>query len=55
MDADIIASDESRPAWERAFYAFLVEKERRSGSRRTVDAYFAHPAALLRDAGKDAR
>src|SRR3972149_9802256 len=26
-------------AWEEAFYAFLAEKERRSGSRRTVDAY----------------
>jgi site-specific recombinase XerD len=25
--------------WERAFYAFLVEKERRSGSRRTVEGY----------------
>ncbi|MCH7981141.1 MAG: thioredoxin fold domain-containing protein, partial [Proteobacteria bacterium] len=29
----------SLPAWERAFYAFLAEKERRSGSKRTVDAY----------------
>ena len=25
--------------WERALYAFLVEKERRSGSRRTVEGY----------------
>ncbi len=25
--------------WERAMYAFLVEKERRSGSRRTVEGY----------------
>ena len=39
MNGDIIAFDESRPAWERAFYAFLAEKERRSGSKRTVDAY----------------
>jgi site-specific recombinase XerD len=31
--------DESIPAWEKAIYAFLAEKERRSGSRRTVDAY----------------
>src|SRR5437867_9710788 len=32
---------EARPltAWEQASYAFLAEKERRSGSRRTVDAY----------------
>jgi hypothetical protein len=36
MNADIVAFDESTPAWERAFYAFLAEKERRSGSRRTV-------------------
>ena len=39
MNEDIIAFDESTPAWERAFYAFLPEKERRSGSKRTVDAY----------------
>src|SRR3990172_7183834 len=37
-------SDKLTPAkplskWEEAFYAFLAEKERRSGSRRTVDAY----------------
>lgn len=25
--------------WERALYAFLAEKEQRSGSRRTVDSY----------------
>jgi hypothetical protein len=25
--------------WERALYAFLVEKERRSGSTRTVEGY----------------
>jgi site-specific recombinase XerD len=25
--------------WERALYAFLVEKERRSGSQRTVQGY----------------
>src|SRR5437870_9360155 len=32
---------EARPlsAWEEASYAFLAEKDRRSGSRRTVDAY----------------
>ncbi len=35
----LIHFDESLPAWERAFYAFLAEKERRSGSKRTVDAY----------------
>ena len=26
-------------AWQRALYAFLAEKERRSGSRRTVESY----------------
>lgn len=31
--------DESASSWERALYAFLAEKERRSGSRRTVDGY----------------
>lgn len=39
MEAELVLFDESAPAWERAFYAFLAEKERRSGSRRTVDAY----------------
>jgi site-specific recombinase XerC len=34
-----IQFDESIPAWEKAIYAFLAEKERRSGSMRTVDAY----------------
>ena len=26
-------------AWQQAMYAFLAEKERRSGSRRTVQSY----------------
>ncbi len=39
MTQTLVPWDESLPAWERAFYAFLAEKERRSGSRRTVDAY----------------
>ncbi len=39
MEAELVPFDESLPAWEQAFYAFLAEKERRSGSRRTVDAY----------------
>jgi site-specific recombinase XerD len=30
---------ESTAGWERAFYAFLAEKERLSGSRRTVETY----------------
>jgi len=39
MKALPIQYDESIPAWEKAIYAFLAEKERRSGSMRTVDAY----------------
>lgn len=39
MEAELLLFDESIPKWEQAFYAFLAEKERRSGSRRTVDAY----------------
>jgi len=39
MVATLVPFDESLPAWERALYAFLAEKERRSGSRRTVDGY----------------
>ena len=30
--------DDSATSWERATYAFLAEKERRSGSRRTVES-----------------
>ncbi len=38
-DAKIVPLDGSVDAWQQAIYAFLAEKERRSGSRRTVDAY----------------
>ena len=38
-EAELVLFDDTAPAWERAFYAFLAEKERRSGSKRTVDAY----------------
>jgi site-specific recombinase XerD len=31
--------DESASGWDRTLYAFLAEKHRRSGSKRTVDAY----------------
>ena len=37
--------DDSATSWERAAYAFLAEKERRSGSRRTVESY----SRMLRD------
>ncbi len=39
MGQTLVPFDENLPAWEQAFYAFLAEKERRSGSMRTVDAY----------------
>ena len=32
-------TDESISSWDRALYAFLAEKERRSGSKRTVQSY----------------
>ena len=35
----VVFYDDSARGWERALYAFLAEKERRSGSRRTVEAY----------------
>lgn len=31
--------DDSASGWERALYAFLAEKEKRSGSKRTVQSY----------------
>jgi len=31
--------DDSAEGWERSLYAFLAEKERRSGSLRTVQSY----------------
>jgi hypothetical protein len=39
VTATLVPFDESLPAWERALYVSLAEKERRSGSRRTVDGY----------------
>lgn len=38
-DVNIVPLDGTVDAWQQAIYAFLAEKERRSGSRRTVDAY----------------
>ena len=46
MTNQIAYLDESTSAgWERALYAFLAEKERRSGSLRTVQSY----SRMLRD------
>ena len=35
----IVPASEDLNKWDQAFYAFLAEKERRSGSRRTVESY----------------
>ena len=37
--------DASASGWDRSLYAFLAEKQQRSGSMRTVNAY----AGMLRD------
>jgi site-specific recombinase XerD len=39
MATQTLVHSESTSPWERAIYAFLAEKERRSGSSRTVQAY----------------
>jgi hypothetical protein len=36
---EITRIDAERSQWDDAFYAFLAEKERRSGSLRTVSSY----------------
>src|SRR3954447_12184553 len=33
------SGDPDAPAWQQTVVAFLAEKERRSGSRRTVESY----------------
>jgi hypothetical protein len=35
----LLASPSDPSAWQNALYAFLAEKERRSGSLRTVQSY----------------
>jgi integrase/recombinase XerC len=39
MQTTMTTFDNTAEGWERALYAFLAEKERRSGSRRTVEGY----------------
>lgn len=51
MEAELVLFDESIPKWEQAFYAFLAEKERRSGSRRTA----WHDAGLRRESARPMR
>jgi len=39
METNLLANPTDPTAWQQALYAFLAEKERRSGSRRTVEGY----------------
>ena len=39
METNLLANPTDPTAWEQALYAFLAEKERRSGSLRTVQGY----------------
>jgi len=39
LNTTIAYLDESAAGWQRSLYAFLAEKQRRSGSNRTVESY----------------
>ena len=39
MITNLAPFTDTATGWQRALYAFLVEKEQRSGSRRTVECY----------------
>jgi hypothetical protein len=39
MNTKVAYLDESAAGWQRSLYAFLAEKQRRSGSDRTVQSY----------------
>ena len=39
MNNSVTYFDESASGWDRSLYAFLAEKQRRSGSMRTVVGY----------------
>jgi len=55
MTNTIIPIGEEAAGWERALYAFLAEKERRSGSRRTVEGYSRTLQHFFGVAGQAAR
>ena len=44
--------NDSAAAWERALYAFLAEKQRRSGSQRTLESYYGMLKHFFRSSGK---
>ncbi|MFQ6030102.1 MAG: tyrosine recombinase XerC, partial [Dehalococcoidia bacterium] len=39
MTTHYLVTDTSATGWDQCVYSFLAEKERRSGSRRTVETY----------------
>jgi hypothetical protein len=49
---EITRIDVERSRWDDAFYAFLAEKERRSGSLRTVSSYSKMLQAFFARVGK---
>src|SRR5437764_12855345 len=49
---EITRIDAERSKWDDAFYAFLAEKERRSGSLRTVGSYSRMLATFFAQVGK---
>ena len=52
MTTGLVIDDGTASKWERAIYAFLAEKERRSGSHRTVTAYSRMLQAFFGTIGK---
>src|SRR4051794_23471557 len=52
MNNAIAYLEESAAGWERSLYAFLAEKERRSGSLRTVQSYSRMLQHFISRAGK---
>ena len=52
MNTNLTLFDNSATGWQRALYAFLAEKERRSGSRRTVEGYSRMLQAFFGSVGK---
>jgi len=52
MTTSIAAFGDESQGWQQALYAFLAEKERRSGSMRTVESYSRMLTYFFRRAGK---
>ena len=52
METKLLANPTDPNAWQQVLYAFLAEKERRSGSRRTVESYSRMLQHFFGQAGK---